>query len=71
MFRAAPGLRAAVPIGNRAPIEVFEELNFVYYKDVEDLRDVFNVTRIGGAIGGKNAATQKLVHGLCASASLR
>jgi hypothetical protein len=55
VFRAAPGLRAAVPIGNRALIEVFEELNFVYYKDVEDLRDVFNVTHIGGAVGGKNA----------------
>lgn len=54
VFRVAPGIRSVVPLGDRALIEVHEELNFVHYQDLEQLRDVFNVTRLGGAIGGKN-----------------
>ena len=49
----APGIRVATPMGNRAVLDVFQELDFVYYHQVESLRDVFNVTRIGGTVGGR------------------
>ncbi|HSF14762.1 MAG TPA: outer membrane beta-barrel protein [Vicinamibacteria bacterium] len=49
-----PGLTGVVPFGERAMVELYEELDFVYYRDFEQLRDVFNVTRVGGAFGGKN-----------------
>lgn len=50
----APGLRTVAPLRRRAFLEVYEELDVVYYRKLEDLRDVFNVTRIGGAVGGNN-----------------
>jgi hypothetical protein len=49
----APGIRVATPMRNRAIIEVFQELNFIYYHQVEGLRDVSNVTRVGGTVGGR------------------
>jgi hypothetical protein len=49
----APGIRIATPMGNRAIIDVFQELGFVYYQQVEGLRDVSTVTRIGGTVGGR------------------
>jgi hypothetical protein len=48
----APGIRAVVPIRKRALFDVSEEVNLVYYKKLEDLRDIFGVTRVGGAVGG-------------------
>jgi hypothetical protein len=50
----APGLKAAIPLGNRVLVNLYEELDFVYYRDLVALRDIFNVTRVGGAIGGKS-----------------
>ena len=49
----APGLRIATPLRNRAVLDVFQELDFVYYDQVDNLRDVFSVTRIGGSVGGR------------------
>jgi hypothetical protein len=54
VFLFAPGVRGVVPVRNRALFEFFEELDFVYYRDLESLRDIYNVTRLGGTIGGKN-----------------
>ena len=56
-FRAtvAPGIRAVAPIRKRALFNVSEEVNFVYYHQLEDLRDIFGVTRVGGAVGGNRA----------------
>ncbi|MFQ5790059.1 MAG: outer membrane beta-barrel protein [Acidobacteriota bacterium] len=53
-FSLAPGLRAVVPLGRRGLIDLYEELDFVYYRELEQLRDVFDVTRVGLAFGGKN-----------------
>lgn len=51
--RVAPGLRVATPMRNRAILDVYQELNFVYYRRVENLRDVFSTTRVGGTVGGR------------------
>ena len=48
----APGLNAVAPIRKRALFEVFQEVNILYYDKLEVLRDVFGVTRVGGAFGG-------------------
>ncbi|MGH9459678.1 MAG: outer membrane beta-barrel protein, partial [Vicinamibacteria bacterium] len=49
----APGIRIATAMGNRAIIDVFQELGFVYYQEIEGLRDVTTATRIGGTVGGR------------------
>jgi hypothetical protein len=49
----APGIRVATAMGNRAIIDVFQELGFVYYQQIEGLRDVSTATRIGGTVGGR------------------
>ena len=51
--RIAPGIRVVTPMKNRALLEIYEEVNFVYYNRVENLRDINNVTRLGGAMGGR------------------
>jgi hypothetical protein len=51
--RIAPGIRVVTPLKNRAILEFYEEVDFVYYHRVENLRDIFNVTRFGGAVGGR------------------
>ena len=53
-FLAGPGLRAVVPFGRRGFLDVYEEVDFVYFRDLTVLRDIFDVTRFGGAVGGKN-----------------
>ena len=53
-FLLGPGLRAVVPMGDRGLLDVYQELDFVYFRDLEQLRDVFNVTRVGGAVGGRD-----------------
>jgi hypothetical protein len=50
---AAPAIQAVVPLGRRALVNLYEELDFVYYRDLEALRDIANVTRVGGIFGGK------------------
>ncbi len=54
LFRAAPGIRAVVPMRNSALLDLYQELHFLYYKDLEQLRGIFPLTRLGGAVGGKN-----------------
>lgn len=51
---AAPGIQAVVPLRSRALIELYEEIDFVHYRHLEDLRDVANVTRAAGVFGGKS-----------------
>ncbi len=34
-------------------LDFYQELDFVYYHQVESLRDVFTVTRVGGTVGGR------------------
>jgi hypothetical protein len=54
LFRAAPGIRAVVPMRNAALLDLYQELHFLYYRDLDRLRGVFPLTRVGGALGGKN-----------------
>lgn len=49
-----PGVRGVVPLGIRGLVNFYQEVDFVYYRDLEQLRDVFNVSRAGGAIGGRD-----------------
>lgn len=57
-FLAGPGLRAALPFGRRALLDLYEEVDFVYFRDLTVLSDVFDVTRIGGAFGGRSLLFQ-------------
>ena len=36
-FLLGPGLRAVVPMGNRGLLDVYQELDFVYFRDLEQL----------------------------------
>lgn len=53
LFRAAPGIRAVVPMKNSALLDLYQELHFLYYRDLDQLRGIFPLTRVGGAVGGK------------------
>jgi hypothetical protein len=35
-------------------VDLYEELDFVYFRDLEALRDIANLTRVGGVFGGKS-----------------
>lgn len=50
----ASGLDVALPVRDRLLLKVYEELDLVHYRELEELRDAFNVTRVGGAFGGKS-----------------
>ncbi len=50
----APGIRAVVPVGNKGLVDLFQENGFVYYRELEQLRDITNWTRARGAIGGRD-----------------
>jgi hypothetical protein len=49
----APGIRVATAMGNRAIIDVSQEVGIVYYQEIEGLRDVTMATRLGGTVGGR------------------
>lgn len=53
-FSVGPGVLGVVPMSNKALIELYEEVNFVYYRDLEQLRDVFNITRGQASLGGRD-----------------
>ena len=54
MFLAAPGIRAVVPMSNKGLVDLFQEVGFVYYKDLDQLRDIPLVSRATGAVGGRD-----------------
>ncbi|HJS75415.1 MAG TPA: hypothetical protein VJ921_14080, partial [Vicinamibacteria bacterium] len=49
--RVGPGIRLAVPLGNAAFVDAYQELDYVYYREQTDLRRWFDVTRIGAGVG--------------------
>jgi len=53
-FSVGPGLRAVTPLGRRGLIDVYQEVDFVYFRELEELRDIFGITRAGVAFGGKD-----------------
>ena len=53
-----PGIRLALPMGSNAFLDMFQEVDFVYYKDNVDLRRIFDITRVGGGWGGRRYLIQ-------------
>ena len=50
---ASPGIHASIPAGGRVLIDLSEQLRFQYYRRIERLRDIFNFTEAGVAVGGR------------------
>ena len=53
-----PGIRLTLPMGSNAFLDMFQEVDFVYYKDNVDLRRIFDITRLGGGWGGRRYLVQ-------------
>jgi hypothetical protein len=51
--RIGPGVLLAVPLGTKAFVDVYQEVDYVYYREQVDLRRWFDVTRVGGGFGGR------------------
>jgi hypothetical protein len=51
-FQAIPGVVAILPFRTRALLEIEDQLEFVYYRDTDDLRGVFNTVGARFTIGG-------------------
>jgi hypothetical protein len=51
--RVGPGVRLALPLGSSAFVDVYQELDYVYYREQVDLRRWFDVTRVGAGFGGR------------------
>jgi len=51
--RVGPGIRLAVPLGNAAFFDVYQEVDYVYYREQIDLRRWFDITRVGAGFGGR------------------
>jgi hypothetical protein len=48
-----PGVRLAVPLGETAYFDVYEEVDYVWYQEQVELRRFFDVTSVGAGIGGR------------------
>ena len=53
-----PGIRLGLPMGSSAFLDLYQEVDFVYYREQVDLRQVFNITRVGGGWGGRRLLLQ-------------
>ena len=53
-----PGIRLGLPMGSSAFVDLYQEVDFVYYREQVDLRQVFNITRVGGGWGGRRLLFQ-------------
>jgi hypothetical protein len=51
--RIGPGILLAVPLGSAAFVDVYQEVDYVYYREQVNLRRWYDVTRIGGGFGGR------------------
>ena len=51
--RLGPGIRLAVPLGSAGFVDVYQEVDYVYYREQIDLRRWFDVTRVGAGFGGR------------------
>lgn len=49
-----PGIRAVLPMGNRGLIELNQENGYVYFRDLENLRNFYNISDMSAAIGGRD-----------------
>lgn len=53
-----PGIRLGLPMGSSAFLDLYQEVDVVYYREQVDLRQVFNITRVGGGWGGRRFLLQ-------------
>lgn len=53
-----PGILLGLPLGSRAFFDIYQEVDFVYYREQVELRQVFNITRVGGGWGGRRFLLQ-------------
>ena len=51
--KVGPGIRLAVPLGSAAFFDVYQEVDYVYYREQLDLRRWFDITRVGAGFGGR------------------
>ncbi len=51
--RVGPGIRLAVPLGSAAFVDVYQEVDYVYYREQIELRRWFDITRVGAGFGGR------------------
>jgi hypothetical protein len=51
--RVGPSVLLAVPLGNAAFVDIYQEVDYVYYREQTNLRRWFDVTRVGGGFGGR------------------
>ncbi len=51
--KVGPGVRLAVPLGGAAFADVYQEVDYVYYREQIHLRRWFDVTRVGAGFGGR------------------
>lgn len=52
-FQAVPSVLVLLPFKSRALFELNEAVQFIYYKELEDLRGVFNTTTARFTMGGR------------------
>lgn len=53
-----PGIRLALPLGKVAFFDVYQEVDFVYYREQVELTRVYDVTHVGGGFGGRRFLVQ-------------
>jgi hypothetical protein len=51
--RIGPAVDLGLPLGNSAFVDVYQEVDYVYYREQTDLRRWWDVTRVGGGFGGR------------------
>ena len=51
--RVGPGIRLALPLGSAAFVDVYQEMDYVYYREQTELRRWFDITRVGAGFGGR------------------
>jgi len=51
--RVGPGVRLALPLGSAGFVDLFQEVDYVYYREQTELRRWFDVTRVGAGFGGR------------------
>jgi hypothetical protein len=52
-FQAVPSILVYLPFQSRALLEIDEAVQFIYYRELQDLNGVFNSTRAKFTIGGR------------------
>ncbi len=52
-LQALPSVLAVLPFKSRALFELYEAVHFIYYRELEDLRGIFDSTAVRFTIGGR------------------